>query len=264
LTGGTGAEGGQPETITTTIIKTLREQKLEDIELLFINMHHLINELRPHQARDNIRCTLEMQKQQRIETAQKFKQHLYKIVGILKKCIQSIQSSSTSLTCFTNSDGSISKTNVFLDELSSLVANANNLTKSLDKIDKTSSNTFNLNGDCHQNNHHNDTEQNHSDSNDVDMESYDSSHNNNNNNNNMEQNPKKNAKFNNKFSISIHNDTKISTNNRINSNGVASKKKLNSLARSNEFEEQSTDNCDFKDLILCDLIDEFLIKENEF
>ena len=57
--------------------KTLRDQKLEDIELLFINMHHLINELRPHQARDNIRCILEMQKKQRIETAQKFRTHLF-------------------------------------------------------------------------------------------------------------------------------------------------------------------------------------------
>lgn len=59
--------------------KTLRDQKLEDIELLFINMHHLINELRPHQARDNIRCILEMQKRQRLETAKKFKKHLFKI-----------------------------------------------------------------------------------------------------------------------------------------------------------------------------------------
>lgn len=59
--------------------KTLRDQKLEDIENLFINMHHLINELRPHQARDNIRCILEMQKRQRLETANKFKTHLFKI-----------------------------------------------------------------------------------------------------------------------------------------------------------------------------------------
>ena len=43
-------------------------------------MHHLINELRPHQARDNIRYILEMQKKQRIEAAQKFRTFLLKIV----------------------------------------------------------------------------------------------------------------------------------------------------------------------------------------
>ena len=30
-----------------------REEKLEDINLLFIHLHHLINEFRPHQARGN-------------------------------------------------------------------------------------------------------------------------------------------------------------------------------------------------------------------
>ena len=130
--GGASAEQAQePVTTTTTIIKTLREQKLEDIELLFINMHHLINELRPHQARDNIRCILEMQKQQRAETAQKFKTHLYKIVDLLKICIQSIQTSASL------SNGS-SKANIFLEELVSLKTNAYQLSKSLDKFDSGS------------------------------------------------------------------------------------------------------------------------------
>ena len=32
-----------------------REEKIEEINLLFIHMHHLINEFRPHQARETLR-----------------------------------------------------------------------------------------------------------------------------------------------------------------------------------------------------------------
>ena len=32
-----------------------RDEKIEDINLLFIHMHHLINEFRPHQARETLR-----------------------------------------------------------------------------------------------------------------------------------------------------------------------------------------------------------------
>ncbi|KAB7497538.1 Mediator of RNA polymerase II transcription subunit 7 [Armadillidium nasatum] len=42
-----------------------RTDKIDDINLLFINMHHLINEFRPHQARETVRVMLEMQKRQR-------------------------------------------------------------------------------------------------------------------------------------------------------------------------------------------------------
>lgn len=71
----TSEEGGASEQPPqpNVILKTVREQKLGDLELLFINMHHLINELRPHQARDTLRCILEMQRQQRIDMAAKFK-----------------------------------------------------------------------------------------------------------------------------------------------------------------------------------------------
>lgn len=211
-----------PETITTTIIKTLREQKLEDIELLFINMHHLINELRPHQARDNIRCTLEMQKQQRLETAQKFKQHLHKIVDILKKCIASIESSGRS------------KASVFLDELTALMADANSLTRTLDKIDQAPS----LNGvRSHFDRNNNSSSSRANDANDVDMETCDHD------------------EFN-KSSRVMGNFSAFNNN--------SNKSKLSNNLRTPESREALTDACDFKDLILCDIIDEFLIKENEF
>lgn len=125
----TGTNSDQQQTAQQAAIdssalmqRTLREQKLNDIELLFINMHHLINELRPHQARDNIRCILEMQKQQRIDTANKFKAHIFKIVDLLKICINSIQSDPTG------------KCSAYLDELNGLLRNANGLTNALDKF----------------------------------------------------------------------------------------------------------------------------------
>ena len=31
-------------------VGSLREEKIEDIQLLFFHMHHLINEFRPHQV----------------------------------------------------------------------------------------------------------------------------------------------------------------------------------------------------------------------
>ena len=110
---------------------TLREHKLNDIELLFINMHHLINELRPHQARDNIRCILEMQKQQRIETANKFKLHIIKIVDLLKVCISSIQNNISNNNAVGKEE---LKSNIYFEELNSLLKSANKLTKSLDKF----------------------------------------------------------------------------------------------------------------------------------
>ena len=49
-----------------------RIEKIDDIKLLFIHMHHLINEFRPHQAREALRVTLELQKRNRLEIADRF------------------------------------------------------------------------------------------------------------------------------------------------------------------------------------------------
>ena len=39
-------------------------------------MHHLINEYRPHQARETLRVMMEEQKKQRLEIAEKFQSNL--------------------------------------------------------------------------------------------------------------------------------------------------------------------------------------------
>jgi mediator of RNA polymerase II transcription subunit 7 len=176
-------------------MKTLRDQKLEDIELLFVNMHHLINELRPHQARDNIRCLLEMQKRQRTETANKFRLHLFKIVELLKKCIQSIQKQQQ-----TDS----SRCNYFLEELNSFIKDANKISKSLEQFN--GSNQLNA-------------------SNDVEMKS---------------------------SQESLEDHSLI--------------KQKNTLPKGDNNQKNATANnkCDLKELILCDLIDDLLTKENEF
>lgn len=195
--------------------KTLRDQKLEDIELLFINMHHLINELRPHQARDNIRCILEMQKRQRIETAQKFKTHLFKIVEILKLCIQTIQSS--------NDNTNNIKSDVFIDELNELASKAHKLTKTLDSIDLISNTTTITNKKSKL------IDENNTNQTDVDMLQEDD--------------------------IVIKNTESINYSN---------KNSTKSDESNHETQPTNSNNCDYKDLILCDLIDDFLLKENEF
>lgn len=67
-----------------------REEKKDDINLLFIHIHHLINEFRPHQARETLRVMMEMQKRQRLETADRFQKHLDKVVETLQNTLSSL------------------------------------------------------------------------------------------------------------------------------------------------------------------------------
>ncbi|KAF6017192.1 MED7 [Bugula neritina] len=62
-----------------------RTEKIDDIGLLFINMHHLINEYRQHQARETIKVMMTVQKKQRIDITQRFQQQLEKVKESLKQ-----------------------------------------------------------------------------------------------------------------------------------------------------------------------------------
>jgi mediator of RNA polymerase II transcription subunit 7 len=75
-----------------------REEKIEDLNLLFIHMHHLINEFRPHQARETLRVMLHVQKRKRTQVAEKFREHLDKVGDQIK---HSLNLDNKILECYT-------------------------------------------------------------------------------------------------------------------------------------------------------------------
>merc|ERR1711874_867029 len=62
----------------------------EDINLLFIHMHHLVNEFRPHQARETLRVMLMVQRRKRTQFTLKFKEHLEKVESIIQEAIENL------------------------------------------------------------------------------------------------------------------------------------------------------------------------------
>lgn len=69
-----------------------RTEKLDDLSLLFIHMHHLINLFRPHQARETLRVLLEQQHRQRLETTSRFRKHLKTVQERLQSVIDGLPS----------------------------------------------------------------------------------------------------------------------------------------------------------------------------
>jgi len=67
-----------------------RLDKIDDLTLLFIHMHHLINEFRPHQARETLRVMLEKQKRERLETVERFRKHLHCVQEMLQNCVRAL------------------------------------------------------------------------------------------------------------------------------------------------------------------------------
>lgn len=60
-----------------------RNEKLDDLSLLFVHMFHLINEFRPNQARETLRAMLEKQLTQRVDIAGRFDEQLQRVRAML-------------------------------------------------------------------------------------------------------------------------------------------------------------------------------------
>ncbi|XP_015378747.1 PREDICTED: mediator of RNA polymerase II transcription subunit 7 [Diuraphis noxia] len=67
-----------------------RAEKVDDISLLFIHIHHLLNEFRPHQARETVRVMLDLQRRQRNETTIRLQKHIDKVSDILQQTLENL------------------------------------------------------------------------------------------------------------------------------------------------------------------------------
>ena len=67
-----------------------RVEKIADLNLLFIHMHHLINEFRPHQARETLRVMLHVQKKKRHNLSEKFQEILEKVQETIQEALSNL------------------------------------------------------------------------------------------------------------------------------------------------------------------------------
>ena len=90
-----------------------RVEKIGDLNLLFIHMHHLINEFRPHQARETLRVLLHVQKKKRLNLSDKFQ-------GILDRIQTQIQDALSNLPDQDEEDMEQESTKDLMDDLEQL------------------------------------------------------------------------------------------------------------------------------------------------
>ncbi|KAM2044432.1 hypothetical protein ACFX1T_008754 [Malus domestica] len=71
-------------------------RRVEEISLIFKNLHHLLNSLRPHQARATLIHILELQIQRRKQAAEDIKRRREEAQGLLKESIGTLEDNGAS------------------------------------------------------------------------------------------------------------------------------------------------------------------------
>eukprot|EP01117_Protostelium_nocturnum_P013300 TRINITY_DN494_c0_g1_i3.p2 TRINITY_DN494_c0_g1~~TRINITY_DN494_c0_g1_i3.p2 ORF type:complete len:130 (-),score=26.66 TRINITY_DN494_c0_g1_i3:1063-1452(-) len=67
------------------------QSKVEDIELILINMHHLLNSYRPHQARQTLITLLENQIQNRKDQIKSNNQGIQQVTKMFEDCVNILE-----------------------------------------------------------------------------------------------------------------------------------------------------------------------------
>ncbi|TQD85705.1 hypothetical protein C1H46_028757 [Malus baccata] len=71
-------------------------RRVEEISLIFKNLHHLLNSLRPHQARATLIHILELQIQRRKQAVEDIKRRREEVQRLLKESIGTLEDNGTS------------------------------------------------------------------------------------------------------------------------------------------------------------------------
>eukprot|EP01112_Ceratiomyxa_fruticulosa_P008538 TRINITY_DN2215_c0_g1_i4.p1 TRINITY_DN2215_c0_g1~~TRINITY_DN2215_c0_g1_i4.p1 ORF type:complete len:251 (-),score=55.05 TRINITY_DN2215_c0_g1_i4:456-1208(-) len=82
--------------------------KVEHLELLFVNMHHLMNGYRPHQARDTLIVMLEDQIQRRKQESQELESRLQKTRELLQTSVAQLQNTDNHMNTNESNENNIS------------------------------------------------------------------------------------------------------------------------------------------------------------